>query len=89
MPNTSTNTSSSTELLAPRQAARFLGLSVSTLAKLRRPSTDRQGPIYSKLGGSIRYRLCDLDAWVQANAQAPRQPNELNRAANLQNGLEG
>jgi len=25
-----------------------------------------EGPRYSKLGGSVRYRRCDLDAWLES-----------------------
>ena len=46
------------------QAARRLGLSVSTLAKMRLYGT---GPAYSKLGRRVVYRLEDLEAWVAAN----------------------
>ena len=44
-------------------AARHLGLSKSTLAKLR---LSGNGPVYCKLGRRIVYRLIDLDAWLQS-----------------------
>jgi len=46
------------------QAAKRLGLSASTLAKMRLYGT---GPAYSKLGRRVVYRLEDLEAWVAAN----------------------
>ena len=46
------------------QAASSLGLSVSTLAKLRLSGA---GPVYSKLGRRVVYRLEDLEAWIAAN----------------------
>ena len=61
-------------LLPPRHAARYLGLSESTLAKLRSRHARDRGPRYSKLGGSIRYRKTDLDAWISANAT--RSPSQ-------------
>jgi predicted DNA-binding transcriptional regulator AlpA len=49
-------------LLRPPLAAAFLGLSVSTLAKLRLRG---DGPPYCKLGPrAVAYRRADLDAWL-------------------------
>ena len=45
-------------------AAAKLGLSTSTLAKMRLYGN---GPIYSKLGRRVLYRLEDLEAWVAAH----------------------
>ncbi len=44
------------------EAARFLGLSDRTLEKHRIYGT---GPVFSKLGGRVVYRLDDLRAWVE------------------------
>lgn len=49
------------------EAARFLGLSGRTLEKHRTYGT---GPLYSKLGGRVVYRLEDLQAWVARGAKA-------------------
>jgi hypothetical protein len=46
------------------QAARQVGLSVSTLAKLRLKG---DGPVYCKLGRRIVYRQEDLAAWLEKN----------------------
>lgn len=46
------------------QAANSLGLSVSTLAKLR---LSGGGPIYSKLGRRVVYRREDLECWIAEN----------------------
>ncbi len=43
------------------EAGRFLGLSGRTLEKHRTYGT---GPLYSKIGGRVVYRLEDLQAWV-------------------------
>ena len=51
-------------VLNAAQAASRLGLSVSTLAKLRLSGA---GPAYSKLGRRVVYRLEDLEAWIVAN----------------------
>lgn len=46
------------------QAANSLGLSVSTLAKLRLAGG---GPVYSKLGRRVVYCREDLKIWVAEN----------------------
>ena len=47
--------------LTTKQAARLLGLSVSTLNKWRCYGT---GPRFLKLGRAVRYRRPDLDAFI-------------------------
>jgi excisionase family DNA binding protein len=49
--------------LTVRGAANYLGLSPSTLNKLRCTGT---GPIYFKLGRAVRYDPQDLDHWLAA-----------------------
>lgn len=44
------------------EAARFLGLSDRTLEKHRIYGT---GPVFSKLGGRVVYKLDDLRDWVE------------------------
>jgi predicted DNA-binding transcriptional regulator AlpA len=44
-------------------AAHYVGLSESTLAKLR---LNGNGPIYCKLGRRVLYRPEDLDQWLQS-----------------------
>jgi predicted DNA-binding transcriptional regulator AlpA len=44
------------------EAARHLGLAVSTLEKMR---VYGDGPAYVKLGRSVRYRICDLEAYLE------------------------
>lgn len=50
-------------VLLSRDAARFVGLSESTLAKLR---LNGNGPIYCKLGRRVVYRPADLEEWLQS-----------------------
>ena len=45
------------------EAARHIGLAVSTLEKARLYGNS---PPYSKAGRSVRYRLSDLDIWMNA-----------------------
>lgn len=49
--------------LRTREAAAYVGLSPSTLEKLRLTGT---GPLYSKLGKVVVYDPIDLDAWADA-----------------------
>ena len=51
----------STPLKNAHEAAGYLGLSVSTLAKLRMRG---DGPPFSNLGSRVLYHPSDLDAWV-------------------------
>jgi predicted DNA-binding transcriptional regulator AlpA len=55
-------TDGSARILRPKEAARYLGLSVSTLAKMR---CRGDGPNYIQLGrGAIGYRVADLDQYA-------------------------
>lgn len=42
-------------------ASRHIGLAVSTLEKMR---VYGDGPPFVKLGRSVRYRICDLEAYL-------------------------
>lgn len=53
----------STPLMRPRQAAEHLGVAVASLAKWR---VSGDGPEFLKLGAAVRYRMQDLDAWVES-----------------------
>jgi predicted DNA-binding transcriptional regulator AlpA len=51
-------------LLTRTELAEYLGISPSTLAVWR---YRRQGPVGVKVGNRLRYRLADVDAWIDAN----------------------
>lgn len=51
-------------VLNANQVAKRLGLSESTLAKMR---LSGEGPPYAKLGRRVVYRPSDIDAWVTSN----------------------
>jgi predicted DNA-binding transcriptional regulator AlpA len=53
------------KVINARVAARYVGLSASTLAKLR---LNGNGPTYCKLGRRVVYRPADLDQWLQSRA---------------------
>jgi predicted DNA-binding transcriptional regulator AlpA len=50
-------------VLSPSDAALLIGLSESTLAKLR---LNGNGPPYCKLGRRVVYRAEDLRAWLES-----------------------
>jgi len=52
------------KLLTPKEAAKLLNLSVSTLAKRRQEKKD---PPFVKFGKSVRYREVDLDEFIKSN----------------------
>lgn len=54
------------ELLTPQEAAGFLRLSVSFLAKARMRG---DGPRYRKLSRAVRYVKSDLSDWLKACAK--------------------
>lgn len=50
--------------LNTRQAGAYIGQSAGHLANARSAG---RGPAYVKVGGSVRYRVQDLDAWLEAH----------------------
>lgn len=50
-------------VITAKAAARLVGLSESTLAKLR---LNGNGPIYCKLGRRVVYRPADLEQWLRS-----------------------
>ena len=50
-------------VITAKVAARYVGLSESTLAKLR---LNGNGPVYCKLGRRVVYRPADLEHWLQS-----------------------
>lgn len=53
------------DIQTPQEAAAFLKSSTSTLAKLR---VCGGGPRYFRIGRAVRYRIADLEAWMQSSA---------------------
>ena len=51
------------KVVSTKIAARLVGLSESTLAKLRLTGN---GPVYCKLGRRVVYRPSDLEQWLQS-----------------------
>ena len=57
-----------TDYLTAQEAADYLRSSPSTLAKRR---LDGSGPVFYRIGTSIRYRRSDLDLWMVKSASKP------------------
>lgn len=51
-------------MLRTAEAAAYCGSSPSTFEKLRLTGG---GPVYSKIGRRVVYRVVDLDAWLASN----------------------
>ena len=51
-------------VVTPESASELLGISCSTLAKMRIAGT---GPVFTKLGSRVLYRGEDLAEWISAN----------------------
>ena len=63
--------------LRTTEAASYIGLSKSTLEKLR---VTGGGPEYSALGRVVVYRIEDLDDWVSAHKRRSTSDNPMEAA---------
>ncbi len=61
------------ELLTENQLWSRYGLSVSWQRRTRR---EGRGPRFLKLGKMVRYRRCDIEAYLAANTVEPKPPSE-------------
>lgn len=52
-----------TDILNTKEAASYVRLGKPTLERFR---ISGGGPRYCKLGGAVRYRRADLDAWLES-----------------------
>lgn len=50
-------------LVSSPDAARYLGLQEGSLRQMRMRG---EGPRYYKIGRAVRYRISDLDKWIDA-----------------------
>jgi len=57
-------------LLTPAEVAEYLGVPEKTLAQWR---SDRHGPLPLRIGRYVRYRLPDVEAWVDQQAAQARR----------------
>ena len=65
-------------LLNEAATAEFLSLSRAYLRKLRMKggATRNPGPPYVRIGGAIRYRVADLEEWVEERIVRPAAMGE-------------
>ena len=54
-------------LMTRKQAAEHLGFAPQTLARY---AWLGKGPTATKLGRSVRYKLSDIEAWIEANGRS-------------------
>lgn len=57
-----------TSLLTPAKTAELLGMSEGTLACWR---CEHRGPTYFKIGGKVKYRLEELNRWIEGQRREP------------------
>lgn len=60
MPNTSPG-----PLLSPQQLADHLGIAVQTVYEWQKARSRTQGPPRFRVGGRVRYRLSEVEAWLE------------------------
>lgn len=58
-------------LVTEAEAAAMLCLSPTTLKKWRRT---RRGPVYYRLGSAVRYKVDDLESYLEDSIENPRNP---------------
>jgi hypothetical protein len=64
------------KVLNTHRAAEYVGLSASTLEKLR---LSGGGPYFIKLGKRVAYHVDDLDSWLAANRRGSTSDQCLTR----------
>lgn len=69
-----TNKHNTQKFINTEVASYFLGLSVSTLKRMRR---DGDGPVFHKLGRSVKYTTIDLAEWAKANQHRVNRDTEF------------
>jgi excisionase family DNA binding protein len=61
-----------TDVMNTIEAARYVRLGKPTLDRFRLTG---EGPRFAKLGGAVRYRRADLDAWIESRLVASTSAN--------------
>ena len=56
--------------LTLRQASEYLGISQAALRTWKR---NGKGPAFFRAGKLLRFRKCDLDAWIEEQLVDPKQ----------------
>ena len=58
-----------TTLLGPAELSELLGIPEKTLANWR---SQRRGPLFLRIGAHVRYRLLDVEQWLEERAAVGR-----------------
>ena len=58
----------SDNLMTPAEVSEYLSVKPNTLAQWR---SDNTGPVYFKLNHLVRYKVKDLDAWIEQKRVKP------------------
>lgn len=66
------------DILNTKEAAQYLRLGKPTIERFRLTG---EGPRYCKLGGAVRYRRCDLDAWLESRLTSSTSDTSSTREA--------
>ena len=74
------------ELLNTEEAAKGLGMAPQTLINMR--ATGR-GPAYVKIGGRVRYRLKDLEEYLEARKVVPAGEQAARLAEQVRTAEQG
>lgn len=72
-----TTASTTSQLMNPTEAAQYLGVSVNTLEFWR--TTKRVALRYIKVGGLVRYRLRDVEDFLDSRTVTPGEPPKPRR----------
>ena len=60
--------------LCEKLAGPYIGISPRTMQAWR---VQGKGPAFLKLGRAVRYRICDLDDWLEANRRKSTSQGEV------------
>lgn len=66
------------EIMDAAHAAEYLQIAVQTLARWRAEGT---GPVFVKVGGSVRYELADLNDFMDARRHQPTSASRRSAVA--------
>lgn len=73
------NTTTPQTILTDNDAAQYLGIGVGTLRASRLNPPRSPGPPYIRYGRAVRYRLADLDAWLESRRIVPAAMREAHQ----------
>ncbi|MDP3968989.1 MAG: helix-turn-helix domain-containing protein [Nocardioides sp.] len=72
--------STTTTLLTPAECAYLLGINPRTLANWRSGTPPHRGPLAIKVGGRVRYRLADVERYIEQQTRAASRRSKTKAA---------